>query len=264
MKSKPRFRISKGLLGSIVALLMLALVAVPFVALADHVDYAVPVSSVSPAGKADVKTAGDGTVFVNAVAGNEAYNLYFTLNTWAEPDKQRTTYPISVPVTARKLSGTDWSGNAALSLTAGNFAGKGKTVTASYSAPGNATKNNVPVYVQFRVPTCAEISNGGQQQVKIQADTAGIAHLGNGHGIIIRFDCTASSTATPKPTNTATVVPPTPTATVVPPTPTATVVPPTPTATVVPPTPTATVTPPTPTPTPDVCYDYDGNPIACN
>jgi len=102
-------------------MLLMALVALPFVALADNVNYGIPVSSVSPSDMATINPAGDGTIFVNAVASDQAYDLFFTLNTWAQPDRQRNTYPISTPVTARKLSGIDWSGNTKLSLNSGNF-----------------------------------------------------------------------------------------------------------------------------------------------
>lgn len=162
------------------------LVAIPVIAMADRVDYGV--SDVAPAGAATIKEAGDGTIFVNALAGSAPYDLYFTLNTWAAPDKTRTRYPISSPITARKLSGTDYSDAVALSLQAGNFAGATKTVVANYTNTGTATSNNVPVYAKVSMPTCSSL-NGGQPQVKVQADTAGIAGLGNGHGIIIRFAC---------------------------------------------------------------------------
>jgi len=226
----------------------MALVALPFVALADNVNYGIPVSSVSPSDMATINPAGDGTIFVNAVASDQAYDLFFTLNTWAQPDRQRNTYPISTPVTARKLSGIDWSGNTKLSLNSGNFASANNTVNVTYTDTGTATSHNVPIYVKFTVPSCSDMGNG-QNQVKIQADTAGVAHLGNGSGIIIRFECVFTvpsviPSPTPVPTNT-----PVPTAT-----PTRT-----PMAT---PTPTATATP-TPTATPQVCYDYNGNPISC-
>jgi hypothetical protein len=174
------------------------MIAIPLIALADRVDYGV--TGVSPQNAASIKEAGDGTIFVNAVAGATAYDLYFTLNTWAAPDKQRTRYPIGTPITARKLSGNDLSDRVALSLSEGNFAGATKTVNATYSATGSATVNNVPVYVKVAMPTCGDLK-GGQQQVKIQADTAGVAGLGNGHGIIVRFTCGDAPVApTPTPT----------------------------------------------------------------
>lgn len=241
----------KVIFGGFSVVALVALIVVPLIALADNVDYGVPVSSVSPADKGSVTAAGDGTVFVDITAGNTAYPFYFTLNTWAEPDKQRSTYPISAPIVARKLSGEDWSGNTALSLTSGNFNGATNSVTATYSNTGSATKNNVPIYVRFNVPTCSALHNG-QNQVKIQADTSGIAHLGNGSGIILRLNCDAM-----EDTRTPTVVDfPTPTPPAATPTPTPTTAAPTPTPTQPPAT-------PTPTPTPALCYDYNGNTIPC-
>ena len=147
-------------------------------AYADTIDY--QVTDYAPA---SIKVAGDGTVFVDYVNPTPGMTYHFGLNLWVEEGGAAAFPSESVPVNARKLSGTDISGWFTLNPAEAVFTGYGGDPA---SEGGTPTGAYVPILVSVAVPSTG-LPTDGQVQVKIQADTSKIKHLGNGHGIIVRF-----------------------------------------------------------------------------
>lgn len=153
-------------------------------AVADNIDY-----SVADWGSAEVRKAGDGTIFVN-------YNYYanedipltsgvydFTLYLWVERGGAATPFPTpSVPIQVRKLSGQNISHWFTVTPSSVIFTGYG-TDPDTLGLPPNG------LYVTTRVSFVVhpESLNESITQVKIQTNTAGIPNLGNGHGVIVRL-----------------------------------------------------------------------------
>ncbi|HEX2914713.1 MAG TPA: hypothetical protein VH186_28185 [Chloroflexia bacterium] len=267
-------KLSLRLIGALSALLMVAMVAVPIIALASNANrvfYMPDQSTFSPSSAwgGDIPEGGGNGINKLTLTGDtSAYWVTFVVRNNNESGRTGTTF-----FETRKGPGNvDLSPYVQLSATS-DFSGASNTVV----IPFNGT-NDSPLYVRAYVPACP--SDGS---FRIQAHPGGTTNQGNGPGVVVNIDCSKIATptptstpvpptSTPKAPATATPVPPTatpvpPTATPVPPTatpvpPTATPVPPTATPT---PAPTATPTPepPTPTPTPTVCYDYNYNPIPC-
>jgi len=152
--------------------------------IADNIDY-----SVADWGAAEVRRAGDGTIFINynyhygdgAFLNTGAYG--FTLYLWVERGGAITQFPTpAVPVEVRKLSGQDISHWFSVTPSSAVFNGYGSDPD-TLGLPPNG------LFVTTRVSFIVHPDSLTERitQVKIQANTAGIPNLGNGHGVIVRL-----------------------------------------------------------------------------
>jgi hypothetical protein len=195
---KPRWGIAPALL--------LTLVVPAAVALADNLKTNVADSTIvsDPAGGLhSVKLAGDGkTLFVDLdAAATTAYVYTFEFNTWVEPQGGNPPgYPLSVPFTARRHFGEDFSSRVKLlpkgdtPCASADYSGATQTTSATYAASGSATANNVVLCIQVQMPLSGEMTKG-MNGVKLDGDTSGIAQLNGGRDVIIRFTKGAGSSA---------------------------------------------------------------------
>ncbi len=151
---------------------------------ADNIDY-----SVADWGGADVRKAGDGTIFINynyAADAGAFLNMFdnsFTLYLWVERGGAIAEFPTPlVPIRVRKLSGQDISHWFTITPSSVSFGGYG-------SDPDTLGLPPHGEYITTRVTFTIKPESLVERitQVKIQASTAGIANLGQGHGIIVRL-----------------------------------------------------------------------------
>lgn len=151
---------------------------------ADNIDY-----SVADWGTAEVRKAGDGTIFLNynyqydgmTYVSGGGYG--FTLYLWVEKGGAIAEFPTpAVPVQVRKLSGQDISRWFTITPSSAIFTGYG-------SDPDSLGLPPHGLFVMTRVTFVIKPDSLTERitQVKIQANTAGIPNLGNGHGIIVRL-----------------------------------------------------------------------------
>lgn len=155
-----------------------------FVLFADNIDYAV-----ADWGGAEVRRAGDGTIFLNynyqyadqLFLNADAYG--FTLYLFVERGGAIAQFPTpAVPIQVRKLSGQDISHWFTITPSSAIFTGYG-------SDPDSLGLPPHGLYVTTRVTFVIKPESLTERitQVKIQANTAGIPNIGNGHGIIVRL-----------------------------------------------------------------------------
>lgn len=186
----------KAVLALASSLMLIAILAVPFVASAssaNRVFYMPDGGSFVPTGSFGGDIAEGGGNGINKLtinAGSVGYYVYFTIHNNNQSGTSGTTY-----FETRKGPGNnDLSGNVALSATAGSFTDGVNSTNLTFNGTADA-----PLYVRVYVPPCG---SGGT--FRIQAHPGGSAHQGNGPGVVAYINCNGYTPPTPTPTATPT------------------------------------------------------------